>query len=736
MNRELNRSVECRWMTAACRWLMSLMVLCLFGCHSDDESEPVETVKTVSYKVAVIMENEDFYRWQQTAVWALENLDKAQQGMKTKVKLELEYKDQSAKDIDDYIYKVANDTTYKAVIGPCVSRCAEKMASAIGEAVERHVGTAPYRKPMISPSATDVEYQRKFSGKDYVWNLAESDLSQIEKVISSIADQYYGMFTEVMLLTPDDGDNPEGNSYRDWFGFVAEEYGVHVKGIQVYHDTWELKSIARTLPGLAKVPQFYKVVFVPRFIEDIIALDNELNLTTKQKEYEKYHYPLIICTDMFLTPSVSQSLSGNPRLSYEGIDLCAMPESGFTQAYFQHFGSEMINGESNFYDAVCLLTFAAALQQHTGHTLNESVREIVDGDEGVSPWACYVDGMRMIFEQLSEGICPTILGCTGTWEFDAKYHTNRLNSIYRHWRFYHGEFVTVNYISSEGTSHSTSSRDVWDWQAKRMQVFENDTTIDYRKLDKRWALLVAGSKGWGNYRFQADVLAMYNILLNHGYDQDHIVVVAEDDLAFNKENKNDMGAVRVLESGDNLYDPYAIDYKLSDLTPDDIGDILHGKKSQKLPKVINATEDDNIFILWSGHGMPRQLDFGGNRTMTYTKMRDILSTTPHRRMMVTVESCYGGGLGQYCEGIDGALFLTAASPYEECHAARWSKTIGVYLTNGFSEGFQEIILEKPHVSLQELYYSLARTVSGSHVKLYNLKNYGSIYSDTMEDYLE
>lgn len=59
---------------------------------------------------------------------------------------------------------------------------------------------------------------------------------------------------------------------------------------------------------------------------------------------------------------------------------------------------------------------------------------------------------------------------------------------------------------------------------------------DDPSVKAHWALLVAGSAGWGNYRHQADVYHAYQILRNGGYQQDHIVVMAYDDIANNPEN--------------------------------------------------------------------------------------------------------------------------------------------------------------------------------------------------------
>ena len=48
-----------------------------------------------------------------------------------------------------------------------------------------------------------------------------------------------------------------------------------------------------------------------------------------------------------------------------------------------------------------------------------------------------------------------------------------------------------------------------------------------------WALLVAGSNGWYNYRHQADVCHAYQILHTHGIPDSNIVVMMFDDIAEN-----------------------------------------------------------------------------------------------------------------------------------------------------------------------------------------------------------
>ena len=51
-----------------------------------------------------------------------------------------------------------------------------------------------------------------------------------------------------------------------------------------------------------------------------------------------------------------------------------------------------------------------------------------------------------------------------------------------------------------------------------------------------WAVLLAGSSGYGNYRHQSDVAHMYGVLTDHKYDPDHIITIMYGDLPGNEAN--------------------------------------------------------------------------------------------------------------------------------------------------------------------------------------------------------
>ena len=57
-----------------------------------------------------------------------------------------------------------------------------------------------------------------------------------------------------------------------------------------------------------------------------------------------------------------------------------------------------------------------------------------------------------------------------------------------------------------------------------------------REQGRLWAVLVAGSRGWENYRHQADVCHAYQVLHSHGVPEDNIIVMMYDDIAYNQRN--------------------------------------------------------------------------------------------------------------------------------------------------------------------------------------------------------
>jgi legumain len=71
-------------------------------------------------------------------------------------------------------------------------------------------------------------------------------------------------------------------------------------------------------------------------------------------------------------------------------------------------------------------------------------------------------------------------------------------------------------------------------------------------VSTRWAVLVAGSSGYGNYRHQADVCHAYQLLRKGGVKEENIVVFMYDDIATNGLNPRP-GVIINHPQGDDVY---------------------------------------------------------------------------------------------------------------------------------------------------------------------------------------
>ena len=106
----------------------------------------------------------------------------------------------------------------------------------------------------------------------------------------------------------------------------------------------------------------------------------------------------------------------------------------------------------------------------------------------------------------------------------------------------------------------------------------------------------------------------------------------------------------------------------------------------------------------------------------------------YRRMMMALETCFSGKWGEELTGIPDLLVLTAASPYETSKAEQFDQQLGVFLTNAFSSTFMQSIKANPTISIYDLFTKILKATNGSHVSLYNEKNYGSVYKNDATDF--
>ncbi|KAL1167858.1 hypothetical protein V6Z11_A05G046500 [Gossypium hirsutum] len=127
---------------------------------------------------------------------------------------------------------------------------------------------------------------------------------------------------------------------------------------------------------------------------------------------------------------------------------------------------------------------------------------------------------------------------------------------------------------------------------------------DDRVGGTRWAVLIAGSRGYENYRHQADVCHAYQLLRKCGLKDENIIVFMYDDIAYNENNPRP-GIIINSPNGSDVYHGVPKDYTGADVTVNNIFSVILGNKSAITGgsgKVVNSGPNDHIFIFYSDHG--------------------------------------------------------------------------------------------------------------------------------------
>ncbi|KAI7748310.1 hypothetical protein M8C21_032897 [Ambrosia artemisiifolia] len=184
----------------------------------------------------------------------------------------------------------------------------------------------------------------------------------------------------------------------------------------------------------------------------------------------------------------------------------------------------------------------------------------------------------------------------------------------------------------------------------------------------RWAVLLAGSNGYWNYRHQSDVCHAYQLLKNGGIKDENIVVFMYDDIANNEDNPRP-GIIINHPNGDDVYHGVPKDYTGEDVTVDNFFAVLLGNKTAVKGgsgKVVNSSPNDHIFIYYSDHGGP------GMPTSPYMYANDLIdvlkkkhASGTYKSLVFYLEACESGSIfeGLLPQGLN-IYATTAAGPNE------------------------------------------------------------------------
>ena len=250
-----------------------------------------------------------------------------------------------------------------------------------------------------------------------------------------------------------------------------------------------------------------------------------------------------------------------------------------------------------------------------------------------------------------------------------------------------------------------------------------------------WAVLVAGSDGFWNYRHQADVSHAYQILKKGGIPEDHIITMMVNDIAFNKENPL-QGAIynHPGDNPQNVYEGVKIDYEGDDVSAENFKKVLLGDESTG-KKVLKSTENDNVFLFFSDHGTPLILGFPKDelsRRQLHAVLKQMHEKKMYKRFVLYIEACYSGTMGTDLPDDIGVYMVTAANEEETSKATYCEEeavvkgvNIGTCLGDEFSVSWMEDTDkgEQKTETLDEQFDIVKQRVPRSHVMRYGDMSY-------------
>ena len=271
-----------------------------------------------------------------------------------------------------------------------------------------------------------------------------------------------------------------------------------------------------------------------------------------------------------------------------------------------------------------------------------------------------------------------------------------------------------------------------------------------------YVVLVAGSNFYSNYRHQADVFHHYQILIDRGFNPANIITFAYDDIVYDSKNPF-KGKIYNSPNGKDVYKGVIIDYIEEDVTPENFIACITGEASslnvtdpRSTSKVLTSSENDNVYIYFSGHGLDSSISFP-NKFIYADEINSALLIMHKKKMykelVFYLDACFSGSMFQDLLPNNISIYaVTAAEPGEISFAEYCAKepivngvNLGTCLADEFSIRFMEDIEFRAgdklkEYTMQEQFDYLYEAVIGSHVQQYGDLNIAkkSIYEFIVE----
>ncbi len=645
---------------------------------------------------------------QEPLEWAKDTIN-SQGGIKGR-QVELVYKDTAFGNVTELGREFLDDDSIRIVIGPDKSDDVYKLAP---EFIAK-------KKILISPEATSGDIIRAFGKSGYIWRTTQGDAAQVQTILLILKGKGA---TKVALLAE---DSTYGQTFYDWTGFFATEYGIEVAFIRQFDAESPTLSL-HVQDALQTNPDYLIAICWPEDAATIKQTLDQSGSTTK-----------LFLPDAPAQPALIELL-GSAAEGLQGTNPTADPTTGFVEAYQEKFGHPPTDYAATTYDALLIAAFTEARQETVFfESLAGSIQKVVYGNGTVTGWDA--PGVHTALREIHKGKMPRITGASGPLEYDREFGVDPIITWYSLWVVKDGEFQTVTMISSDMISDAVraggTSAGLSRGSTERMSVFSNTNTRYVSAVQKKdfVAVIVGPSMGWPNYRHQSDALAFYTLLRDNGVDDDHIILMVYDDVPTAPENPI-QGDIHNIPKGKNIRIGADVDYAGSEVTAETFKNVLSGTTTPTSPLVLVTNASTDVFVYIASHGTPGGIVFGADdelfTTDDFTALTDSMSrNNQYREMVFFVDTCFGESIATDTNA-SGIFYLTGAAKNEPSLGAVYDLRIRQWLSDEFTSSVFSVIKSNPDITFRDLYPETYRRVTGSHVRMIETGNF-SLDTPVME----
>jgi legumain len=224
-------------------------------------------------------------------------------------------------------------------------------------------------------------------------------------------------------------------------------------------------------------------------------------------------------------------------------------------------------------------------------------------------------------------------------------------------------------------------------------------------LGDQWAVLVAGSNGYWNYRHQSDICHAYQVLISHGVPATNIILMTYNDVA--SSSSNPFPNTLFNKPGNNVQDVNAgcvKDYTGADVTPQNFISVITGNaaavKRAGNGRVLQSGPNDNVFINFVDHGGVGLIAFPSSYLYANTFISALNTMSQKQlygKLTIYIEACESGSMFNNLLPNNTEIYgVTASNPSESSWATYCSpqdvvngKEIGSCLGDLFSVNWME-----------------------------------------------